>query len=564
MAGQDQSANLGGMLTDIGKTVGSMGDAYKPVLQAATKPKGDMNDPAHLANLAQWATQHGDTAAASMYMAQAREAKADQKEKRTMTNMAMSDKATMTGNMTAEQIAQSGDVTNLDRSIAGLTERMQGDFPSIQARNHAKANLDKLKSMRKGAVGVQTQNHAQAVTAIDKALADPSIEDRKTIQENPDGTTTEVALSESLHARKEELLKDPEVQKELNAQKLEAFRAKQAEDAMEEQAYLEKNMPALREAVNDPAEADRIISEAPPAAQDSLRQTFNSMRTFQKGIEETEALFADVKVPSDMKSLSARVDEIPEELRAGPLATLEKIRSLEARRSSDNTLTEADATLLKNARAAHTASLVSASNSIGQQEYARRRAAEVKLDTEVEDLNNQRETFRPSDDAIRTRARMLAEENEDYVKIGEDKRGKGGRTELNIGDYMQVATSQLRTEHRNDIDKQIALKTGEEIPEVETPDVEGWTNPKGQTMTQAVVDRGLEKVGKKKFVETLTDEGYTVEQITEMLGESPYPADVPKEPKMYRREPGLPRDIFGIEDRYNRNIAKQRERMTPQ
>ncbi len=77
MAGQDQSANLGGMLTDIGKTVGSMGDAYKPVLQAATKPRGDMNDPAHLANLAQWATQHGDAAAASMYMSQAREAKSD-------------------------------------------------------------------------------------------------------------------------------------------------------------------------------------------------------------------------------------------------------------------------------------------------------------------------------------------------------------------------------------------------------------------------------------------------------------------------------------------------------
>jgi hypothetical protein len=353
------------------------------------------------------------------------------------------------------------------------------------------------------------------------------------------GNPVDPRALDAIRGRKEELLKDPEVQKELNAQKLEAFRAKQAE-------------------------ADRIISEAPPAAQDSLRQTFNSMRTFQKGIEETEALFADVKVPSDMKSLSARVDEIPEELRAGPLATLEKIRSLEARRSSDNTLTEADATLLKNARAAHTASLVSASNSIGQQEYARRRAAEVRLDTEVEDLNNQRETFRPSDDAIRTRARRLAEENGDYVKIGQDNRGKGGRTELNIGDYMQVASSQLRTEHRDDINKEIALKTGEEIPESETPDVEGWTNPKGQTMTQDVVDRGLKKVGKEKFVKTLTDEGYTVEQITEMLGESPYPADDPKEPKMYRREPGLPRDIFGLTDRYNRNIAKQRERMTPQ
>jgi hypothetical protein len=36
-----------------------------------------MNDPAHLANLAQWATQNGDAAAASMYMSQSREAKSD-------------------------------------------------------------------------------------------------------------------------------------------------------------------------------------------------------------------------------------------------------------------------------------------------------------------------------------------------------------------------------------------------------------------------------------------------------------------------------------------------------
>ena len=76
MAGQDQSQNLGGMLSEIGKTVGSMGSSLNPLLQAATKPQGDMNDPAHLANLAQWASQNGDTAAASMYMTQARDVKA--------------------------------------------------------------------------------------------------------------------------------------------------------------------------------------------------------------------------------------------------------------------------------------------------------------------------------------------------------------------------------------------------------------------------------------------------------------------------------------------------------
>ena len=57
MAGQDQSVNLGGMLTNIADTVGSMGDAYKPVMQAATKPRGDMSDPAHLQNLwLEWAS----------------------------------------------------------------------------------------------------------------------------------------------------------------------------------------------------------------------------------------------------------------------------------------------------------------------------------------------------------------------------------------------------------------------------------------------------------------------------------------------------------------------------
>ena len=38
MNGQDQSVNLSGMLGQIAETAGSMGDAYKPVMQQATKP----------------------------------------------------------------------------------------------------------------------------------------------------------------------------------------------------------------------------------------------------------------------------------------------------------------------------------------------------------------------------------------------------------------------------------------------------------------------------------------------------------------------------------------------
>jgi hypothetical protein len=87
MAGSDQSVNLGGMLGQIAKTTGSMADAYKPVMQAATKPRGDMNDPAHLMRLAEWARSNGDATSAASYAQQSRrladQATADAKQLRT-------------------------------------------------------------------------------------------------------------------------------------------------------------------------------------------------------------------------------------------------------------------------------------------------------------------------------------------------------------------------------------------------------------------------------------------------------------------------------------------------
>lgn len=546
----DQSANLSGMLSQIGKTVGSMGDAYKPVSQALSRPKGSMDDPDHLQRLAQWASSNGDTAQASLYMSQARELKAEQKEQKNIKYNADTYAIASDGTKRAGE----GDVTNLDRNIAMLQERV-ANATSTQQQAQAQRALEAAQASRKGAVGQQNKNHAQAVTSIDKALADPTQAERKVQIPQDDGTVREGTLGEVLRDRKEELLKNPEVQSVLNDQRMEAFRVKQVEDAMEEQAYLDKNMPALRNAVNDPREADRIISEAPPAAQDALRQTFNSMRTFQKGIEETEALFADVKVPSDMKSLSARVDEIPEELRAGPTATLDKIRDLEGKRDANGGLTEGDAIALKNARNAHTASLVQASNAIGQQEYAARRGEERRTEAEVQELRESLETYRPSDLDISRRAGMLAEASNDYVKVGADKKGKGGRTVVNTGPYMEAAAAELRQEHRTDVNKQIALKTGEEMPVNEEDTPTGWANPNGDTITQDTVDRGLAKVGKKQFITTMRSEGYTDEQIGDMIGEALPEEDAPAEPKLYRREPGLPKDIFGLQSKYDQNVA---------
>ena len=465
MAGRDQSANLTGMLSDIGATVGSMGDAYKPVLQAATKPRGDMSDPAHLQSLAQWATQNGDAAAASMYMSQAREAKAEQKDKNTMANMAMSDKATMTGNVTAQQIAQQGDVTNLDRRIADLTDRMQGEFPSVQARNYAKQNLESLKAMRSGAQDVQVQNHAKAVGSIDAALADPSIEGRKSVQQNPDGTTTEVPLKESLLARKEEMLKDPKVQETLTTQAVEKGRAEREQLAFEGEQYLTDNVAAIQEAIvtGDLDKIDEIRDGANGYKAQAAVQAFadnaqkvSDDRDRRDDLNRVQTVYDYDLVAEQVKDINPdllkasgyheaiRQVELSEQNRSGEgkqlLTTGHRLQAQKARDAVDKAIADAQ---MQEATAKY------------QNELRRGEETEAKLD----ELRSERELYRPTDTAIAARARLLAQEANDYIEHD------GGNYVLNTGAYQADAASSLRTDKRKDLDREIAILSGEE-PEV--------------------------------------------------------------------------------------------------
>lgn len=109
MVGRDQSANLSGMLGQIAETTGSMGDAYKPVMQAAMKPKGDMNDPEHLQRLAQWASSNGDPQQASMYMTQARQRSAEMKEAAKVEKQENAMKAANTSTMAYKAALESAD-----------------------------------------------------------------------------------------------------------------------------------------------------------------------------------------------------------------------------------------------------------------------------------------------------------------------------------------------------------------------------------------------------------------------------------------------------------------------
>jgi hypothetical protein len=158
MTGQDQSVNLSGMLTDIGKTMGSMGDAYKPVLKGATKPRGDMNDPAHLANLAQWASSHGDSEAASMYMTQSRDAKA--KAEKARTAQGQSQAAGIMQQITDAHTAEGVDPFQRKANVRALEE---------QLRNTAtEYNMDATRFVGYGdAVASQAMQKEQAENAAE-------------------------------------------------------------------------------------------------------------------------------------------------------------------------------------------------------------------------------------------------------------------------------------------------------------------------------------------------------------------------------------------------------------
>jgi 3-methyladenine DNA glycosylase Tag len=160
------------MLSQIGDTVGSMADPYKNVMQAATKPRGDMNDPQHLMNLAQWASSNGDSAAAGAYMQQANRladtSKADAKQLRKEQG------ATAMGNISVamQQVLKDGG-PNADARMQALQEAAQ-----VQA---AKYGMDGVAASNMGneAQSAHTQllRQENAMQTEERALADRSVLD---------------------------------------------------------------------------------------------------------------------------------------------------------------------------------------------------------------------------------------------------------------------------------------------------------------------------------------------------------------------------------------------------
>jgi len=181
MRGGDQSANLGGMLSQIGETVGGMGKAFEPITIAATKPRGDMDDPDHVQRMAEWAARSGDTTSAQMYASQARDMAKEDRAKKTAASM-------NTATSAYAKALESGDPTKIDTAYNALQSAASSNGQDAFARVSAvdKDHATKKAQADQAAETLRVNKERAAQEAVSVKMNGATAEEISEIVKNAD------------------------------------------------------------------------------------------------------------------------------------------------------------------------------------------------------------------------------------------------------------------------------------------------------------------------------------------------------------------------------------------
>ena len=438
MRGGDQSANLSGMLSQIGGTVGGMGKAFDPITKAATKPRGDMDDPAHLQNLAQWATHNGDAAAASMYMSQAREAKAEQKEAKNLEYNANTSSIAADGTKRAGE----GDVTNLDRNIAMLQERV-ANATTTQQQAVAQRALEAAQGSRKGAVGVQTQNHAKAVTAIDAQLESGV---------DANGNPVDQRALDAIRDRRDKLLQNPEVQDTLNAEAVARGKVEREQLALKGEKYLSENAGSLRDAITT-GDYDKVADIVQDAdgwrAQQAVRAFADTVQRESDDADKRQVL-NETQVVYDYKMIEEQVADLDPTLleASGYNEALRQVEESESNRIGGKLTTTGHKLLAQNARKAVNKAIALARMTQAEAKYNADLRKDQETDAEIDDLESSLVTFQPDDVDVARRYTELSRGS----GVKRDRDGNPRNPEA----LYEQARADLRNEHASQVNARLS------------------------------------------------------------------------------------------------------------
>ena len=166
MAGSDQSKNLGGMLSQMGSTLGRAPDISQLTknITNTTRPKLDVNDPTSMEAYAGWARDTGNTAEA---MAYGNKAAAMKKEQGAAARF---DAAA--GLMSQSQAqAQQGDVTALTNSRDKFTSMAQA-APTLQEKQYYAGQAQQVGATIPAAQKIGLQNTVNAVAQVNDLMGD--------------------------------------------------------------------------------------------------------------------------------------------------------------------------------------------------------------------------------------------------------------------------------------------------------------------------------------------------------------------------------------------------------
>ena len=216
MAGRDASANLGGMLSQIGSTIGSMGQAGQGLMRPITmsfRPTVDMTDPESLRRQAAFFGRVGDTEQQRMFSTQAETVAAKEQAE----------------TQRAGQAAIAGikrEITGVLQSKVLTPEQKSAKLAELQTKADAAATTYKLNPLQTADLAATTQREY-----VSGVVANNAVLDRQTAIDTEATQREGRAKIASLNASIQETLRNPALSDEDRQNKLAALQSDVTETA---------------------------------------------------------------------------------------------------------------------------------------------------------------------------------------------------------------------------------------------------------------------------------------------------------------------------------------------
>lgn len=334
MAGQSQAANLTGMLSQIGATIGSMGSAgdglLSPIKQSF-RPDLDPNDPESLRKAAAYQTGVGETEAGRLYAAQAQELAEKQRREQEQTRqgvvarqMATLRQAVQQGELTPEQFAaaEEGLIANATEAgmnpaaLVGFVDKTKNEYLAAKdaqlARDfRAKAAKDEqaIQSLSAGLAAVDTSD-SKALEQFIKNAGEYSAEAQQlvsrqlqinnqlsTVREQQKTMATPLDLS-GVEAQLEQL---PDEFRKTLQPRVDALKKTQ------EQGFVNGGWKTLAHRTSAAKQANALLNQIGTAAMSNASQEVTAARRQESDkLEKVERLRLQKLAPLDSGEVNAR------------------------------------------------------------------------------------------------------------------------------------------------------------------------------------------------------------------------------------------------------------------